>query len=281
MRNFAPPGLGWQPDLHDHRDYGTDHSILLPLLAANQDRRALGKSLAPDLRAFFPAVKCQGGLAASPAYACAALVEYFQRRIHGKSVDGSALFLYKMARQLERCRGDVGASLRTTLKALVRFGLPPITQSPEIPANFDEVPPAHLFAYSRDYESVAYFRLDRPVTAPVQTLSLLKSCLVAGLPVAFGFTVCDNVSLDADIPFPSSFETVVGGQAVVAVGYDDKRRIRSEKGAIRIRNSWGTGWGEDGYGWLPYRYVSGQLANDFWTVLRPDWADAEELTAPE
>ncbi|WP_447984695.1 C1 family peptidase [Nitrospira sp. Nam74] len=34
--------------------------------------------------------------------------------------------------------------------------------------------------------------------------------------------------------------------AVVIVGWDD------EKGAWRVRNSWGTGWGESGYAWVKY-----------------------------
>ena len=57
------------------------------------------------------------------------------------------------------------------------------------------------------------------------------------------------------------------------VGYDDDRKFGTEKGALQIRNSWGTGWGEDGYGWLPYKYVTEGLAVDFWSLFRNEYVD--------
>jgi hypothetical protein len=41
---------------------------------------------------------------------------------------------------------------------------------------------------------------------------------------------------------------VKGRHAIVAVGYDDAR------GAFRIQNSWGIGWGDGGYAWFDYAY---------------------------
>jgi C1A family cysteine protease len=60
---------------------------------------------------------------------------------------------------------------------------------------------------------------------------------------------------------PSPKETVVGGHAVMAVGYDDSQNW------FIVRNSWGEGWGLKGYFTLPYAYLLEQnLANDFWTI---------------
>ena len=75
--------------------------------------------------------------------------------------------------------------------------------------------------------------------------------------------------------FPSPEERVLGGHAIVAVGYDDKKQIGKEKGALLIRNSWGTEWGELGYGWLPYAYVESRLAVDFWSLVQAEFVDTD------
>jgi C1A family cysteine protease len=104
----------------------------------------------------------------------------------------------------------------------------------------------------------------------------------------FGFTVFSSIEQaeknSGRIPFPLSGETIVGGHAVAAVGYDDNMIIKNlnpsaqeTKGALLIRNSWGPGWGEDGYGWLPYDYVLNSLAVDWWSVIKSDWVDTKQF----
>ena len=70
------------------------------------------------------------------------------------------------------------------------------------------------------------------------------------------------VAKNGIMPMPDfSKETVVGGHAVLAVGYDEKKQI------VLVRNSWGTGWGVKGYFWMPYAYITNtHLCDDFWTI---------------
>ena len=102
----------------------------------------------------------------------------------------------------------------------------------------------------------------------------------------FGFTVFSSISGSGgtgEIPLPCPGEKVRGGHAVVAVGYDDKKKIKNPlcgtatKGALLIRNSWGTSWGDGGYGWLPYDYVSKGLARDWWTLLKHEYPDTKQF----
>jgi C1A family cysteine protease len=145
----------------------------------------------------------------------------------------------------------------------------------------DAEPEAFVYASAQRAAGGLYLRLDPRGERPENTLETVKRFLAAGLASVFGFTVSTAISEEAEIPFPTIFDGVRGGQAVMAVGYDDQRRIRSDRGALLIANSWGGHWGEAGYGWLPYTYVREQLAVDFWTLLTPEWVASGELRRPD
>jgi C1A family cysteine protease len=280
--------MGWLPDWPDIRDYTPEHAAVAPLLA-KAHLRAPRKRLPAkvDLRAWCPPVEDQGRIGSCTANAGVALVEYFERRASGRHVDASRLFLYKATRKLARLTGDSGAYLRSTMGALVLFGVPPEQFWPYTEGAFDEEPPAFCYAYAANYRTLSYFALDPPGTQPPALLERVKTYLAGGVPAMFGFTVYSSIEqagADGAIPFPGAKEKVQGGHAVVAVGYDDARKIRNRErgaqgttGAFLVRNSWGAGWGDGGYGWLPYAYVASGLAEDWWTLLKAEWVDSGEF----
>jgi C1A family cysteine protease len=279
---FIPPGLGWLRDLPDPRDYLADDPRVRKMLHRLK-RPPTGRAAPPprvDWRDFFAPVEDQQTLHASAAHACVALADYFERRAHGTSREGSPLFLYKMTRRLLNGEGDRGAGLRSTLKAMKRFGIPPQRFCPYDVTRFDEEPAPFLFAYASEYLSVHYVRLDRRRAGGPEVLAAVKAFLAAGFASALGFTVFNSLTADPDIPAPTTFDSVRGGQVVVAAGYDDGRRIRSTRGALLVRSSWGPAWGENGYGWLPYAYLEDALAADVWTLLEPSWIDSGEFERP-
>jgi C1A family cysteine protease len=184
-----------------------------------------------------------------------------------------------MTRQLLHWTGDAGAGLRMTVKAMIRFGIPPEQHWPYDAARLDREPDPFLFSFVKDVESIRYLRLDPRGTSAPEALENVKAFLAAGFPSIFGFPVFSSLSGEQDIPFPTVFDFLRGGQAAIAIGYDDARLIRSTRGALLIRNSWGTGWGDGGYGWLPDACVKEELAADFWTFLKPEWLDSGEFEA--
>ena len=302
----AKRSMGWLPDYPDFRDYTEETQEVLRLvdpdgIGRNANRiipeaKRRGTKVAADklpssvdLRPWCSPVEDQGMLGSCTANAGVGIIEYYERKAFGRHTDASRLFLYKVTRNLMKAKGDTGAYLRTTIGAMVLFGVCPEDYWPYTDSEtaFDKEPNAFTYAFAANFQTIKYFRHDPPNTDPGKLLTKLKTWLAKGHPAMFGFTVYNSIE-QADktgrIPFPSPKEKIEGGHAIVAVGYDDKMKIKNTHnktettGALLIRNSWGEGWGEQGYGWLPYDYVRKGLAEDFWTILKKEWLDTDAFS---
>ncbi len=281
-------GMGWIPDYPDIRDYTEDTKEIKEIFGTI--RRKTKKSLpeSVDIREWCSPIDNQGSLGSCTAHAGVGMIEYYEMRAFGKYTKASRLFLYKTTRNLMKMKGDTGGFLRTTMGAMVLFGVPPedYWQYTDDEEKFDIEPPAFCYAFAQNYQTIKYFRHDAPGISKNGLLEQIKSYLVSGHPLMFGFSVYASIreaEKTGRIPFPSQKEKIVGGHAVMAVGYDDRMKIKnpySKKettGALLIRNSWGETWGEKGYGWLPYDYVLSGLAQDFWSVLKKEWIDTTQF----
>jgi len=288
-------GTGWLPPMPDLRDLSDQDPRIVAMnekLGIPKDKPGKAIPASVDLRPWFSNVEDQKNLGSCTANAAVGVVEYFQRRGFGKHIDGSRLFIYKTTRNLMGVTGDTGAWLRNTMGALVLCGVPPERYWPYKVEDYELEPSNFVYAVADNYEALRYFCHD-PLGSNVpkdKVLAKVKAYLACGIPSMFGFfgfPSFDSADIPGEIPFPCPSESAEWGHAIVAAGYDDKKKIKNKKcdktttGALLIRNSWGTGWGDKGYGWLPYEYVLQGLALDFWSLLSMEWVDTDKFGLQE
>jgi C1A family cysteine protease len=284
MEPYQPRGFGWLPCPPDFRDYAPAAPPVAELFEQIRSRKPRRDPLdaAVDLREYFVEVDDQLDWPTSSAHACLGLVQYFERRAHGRQLRPSRLFLHQNALRLagHAPGSDAGIDLRTTLEALIRCGAPPERYWPYQAPQQAAVPDAFLYSFTERYRSIRYLRLDDRKASGRQTLDLVRRFLAAGFPACFGMSIPSSITADGQIAYRPTFDSPLGGQALIAVGYDD-RWLRGTRGALLVRSSWGPDWGENGYGWLPYAFVEERLAIDFFTLVHPAWISSGEFDRPQ
>ena len=245
--------LGWLPDLPDPRDY---------LYAAPVKTL---QTLPPkvNLTKTCPVVYNQGHLGSCTANALGAAFQFCKIRDKKPDFIPSRLFLYYNERvMINTVFSDSGAFIRDGIKSLNKDGICPevdwtYDDQSNIDSKFTQKPPTKCYSKARKNQVLSYQRINL-------NLISLKGCLAEGYPFTFGFTVFDSfyTMKNGMMPMPDiSKETIHGGHAVLAVGFDETKQ------AVLVRNSWGAAWGKKGYFWMPYAYITNsQYCNDFWTI---------------
>ncbi len=241
---------GWTPDLPDHRDFL--YAAPTPFQQNFPDK--------VDLTDQCPPVYDQGQLGSCTANAIAGAIEFDQMKQKLDKFIPSRLFIYYNERDIEgTVNSDAGAQIRDGIKSVGNLGVCPEPEWPYDITKYSQKPSDTCYSDATKHTVKLYQRL-------VQELGTMKGCLASGFPFVFGFTVYESfesqeVAKTGILPMPKSKEGVVGGHAVLAVGYDDNAE------QFIVRNSWGDGWGLKGYFRMPYGYISQhRLASDFWTV---------------
>lgn len=239
---------GWRPELPSFRR--RKFSIAAPATVKYVDRIGLGMPIDDQLQTS----SCTGN-------SCGWLAQYVT-----KSPALSRFMAYYDGRIPEGATGsDDGATIGDVVAGILKYGLCNELLWPFDPAKVDDLPSKVAYAFAKQ------LRPKLKGATAIGDLATIKHCLSVGVPVAFGFSVPDyfesnQVAQNGWVRLPIDADQIIGGHAVVAVGYDDRPAIPF----VWVRNSWGTGWGYQGSGYFQMDQAwftdPRRLTDDAWTI---------------
>jgi C1A family cysteine protease len=253
---------GYLLDSYDPKDLDelTEAGKLPPIKDLNELPRRV------DLRdtGYMPEIWDQGQLGSCTAHGTLANYHY---HVAAQGLDvpmRSRLALYYAARALENhVDTDSGAQVRDAIKAIVSGGIDPESEWPYDIAKFAERPPPDTD--TAPHEALRYFRV-----LPSRTRLLNR--LAQGFPITDGMPVyssmeTEQVAQTGAVPMPRAGDQYKGGHCTLTIGYDlDATDADGNKGVLLKRNSWGTGWGQEGYFTIPLAY--GNHLSDRWALVQ-------------
>jgi C1A family cysteine protease len=239
---------GWKKDLPDPRDprYTAPKGVIVPRHV--------------DLRAGCSAVEDQSDLGSCTANALVGALEFLELKDGVKFGDFSRLMVYYNERVVEgTINEDGGAMIRTGVKVLHTQGVCYEPTWPYDISKFAVKPPARAYAEAKEHCITSYEK--------IYDTDQIFACLASGYPISFGFAVFECMKSEETaragiLTMPKPNEEMLGGHAVLMVGYD------MDKNVLIVKNSWGPTWGDYGYFYMPFGYVEEGYCDDFWTIRK-------------
>jgi C1A family cysteine protease len=209
----------------------------------------------------------QGQTNACVLHMWAAITEYGLRRTPAlPKFTPSRLFGYWNVRDIEGDTDQDGGSFCHDAWHQGNYvGIIPETDYPfsDDPKIVLAKPPDNLFVEAE--------KIRLPNFAPLNNANILqlKTCLAHGFPFGGGFQVPANFQTQAFSDNPvltlnGRSLKIVGGHGVATFESDDTKQTADGVGAFKLRNSWGTDWGEDGMFWVSYEFMASNMFSDMW-----------------
>lgn len=242
--------LGYNRDLPDMRDrpYPSHTQLTYPQVV--------------DLSPGIPPPYDQGELGSCTANAISGGLQFVQGIQQETAVMPSRLFIYYNERSMEGSVGsDSGAQIRDGIKSVAKIGYCSEDTWPYDITQFTQQPPEQAYVEAEKHQVLSYYRVNN------REQSLLH-CLASNFPIVFGISVYESFmnAPGGNAPMPQPNEKLLGGHALLCVGYDLGTR------RFKFRNSWGTSWGDGtGHGTIPFEYLeSPLLGGDYWTLRKEE-----------
>jgi len=239
----------WKPDVADQRDHL--YSSRVSQFPSKVD--IIGRT---------DEIDDQGELGSCTGNSTAAMCEIILKTTQPLS----RLMAYYNGRVIENTvKFDDGAQIRDVIKGISNYGIGAEAIWPYDITKFAKKPPAAAYKDGALRVKAGIMSYQR-----ITDLSALKAALAVGHVVTFGFSVPEyfesqEVANTGWVRFPTQADKMVGGHAVVAVGYDDTVSTPF----VWVRNSWGPTWGVNGYFRMDQRWFTDpvRLVDDMWTIV--------------
>jgi len=203
-------------------------------------------------------VKNQGNLGSCVGFAVTAVKEFQEQMEHIREVkagkvdhrkddnyDLSESWIYWMSKKIDPWPYEEGTSIRYAMKVLHKIGVPTEEAWSYGTQHTDPkvwAPMIAKWGLIKSYERIT-------------SLQELKQALKFG-PVAIGIACFEEIFRTNQYGFvemPKNPQYCYGGHAVCVVSYNDVAQ------QVKFKNSWGTAWGDKGYGRLSYEYIQNYM----------------------
>jgi hypothetical protein len=244
--------LGCRRDRFDERDYLM--RAYLPVVKL-PDKVDCSRQMSP--------VRDQGDEGTCVGFASTVgMKEYQEKQDYSRLVELSPRFLYNACKQVDGLPDSEGTTIRTAMKILQDNGVCQEKYWPYKPHQTDK-------PRTGAKQNAGKFRV--LTFARILNLAELRMSLAKFGPCVIGIQVFRGMMETADgvVPMPKSGERPLGGHAICPAGYDDRRKL------LKFKNSWSDGWGDKGFGYLPYAYID-KFMMDAWSSV--DIEDPHPLT---
>ena len=248
----------------DERDYKfsaslceTTGSEIVNIKTKNGTNNATKSASAPSFTvSTLPSIIDQGQLGD-----CVANAFYYSVMSQtNNKINLSRLYVYANCRCLDYTplNQDSGTTIRTACSAILNYGVCLEPAYPYYINNYVNLPPLNAYLSAKRFKTFNYKFISQDLTSLKSALTTYNVPIVFGIMVYSSF-MSNSVAKTGVVPMPNTkSEKLLGGHCICMVGYDDSKQL------FTCANSWGTTWGNKGYFYLPYSYVTNpSLANDF------------------
>jgi C1A family cysteine protease len=242
MKGKSMFGLGCLKDPVDRRDIPM--KLVLPRITAPPEVDYGGR-MSP--------VRDQGPEGTCVAFAAAVGVkEYQEKKERGRLTELSPRYLYSRCKKIDGIPQEEGTYPRTAMKVLAKTGVC-LEECWPYRSYQKNQPCSEADAQAGDFRIRTYARLSG--------IPEMERSLSANGPFLVGVEVFPGWfdSRGGMIPLPDKQEIAAGGHAICVAGYDRGNQV------FKFKNSWGAGWGDRGYGYLPYEYMR-RYCLDAWSA---------------